>query len=134
MGRGKGRLGRTGGYSPTKAEARGMERGGSGVGAAWRFRAREIIGGGRLEVGGGPDGWAPPVSHQGEKGGREGIGWLAGLGPESGTRAQGGVGPKGRMERKGKGIPFYFSNNFSNSFPNEFLNPISFLRIHSSHK
>ena len=64
MGRG-GRKARAhgGGYSPTKAEARGMERGGSGVGAAWQFRAREIIGGGRLEVGGGPDGWAPPVSH-----------------------------------------------------------------------
>jgi hypothetical protein len=39
-----------------------------------------------------------------------------------------------RGEEERKAFHFYFPTKFSNSFPNEFLNPTSFLQIHSSHK
>jgi hypothetical protein len=46
------------------------------------------------------------------------------------------LGQNGREKGRGgeKSFSFLFSNQIFNSFPNEFLNPTSFLQIHSSHK
>ena len=97
-------------------EARGKE-GIVGAGAlAWVVsnRERETRGRGRLEEGGGPDGWAPPVSRQRERGGREGSQLGQAQEGGRGMRCFGPKWPKRGKERKVS--PFYFPNKFSKLF------------------
>jgi len=97
-------------------EARGKE-GIVGTGAlAWVVsnRERETRGRGRLEEGGGPDGWAPPVSRQRERGGREGSQLGQAQEGGRGMRCFGPKWPKRGKERKVS--PFYFPNKFFKPF------------------
>ena len=65
------------GLSNLKTEARGRGERGSEGSAPTVLAERGRIGGGRLEEEEGPDGWAPPVSRQRERGkGERPADWL----------------------------------------------------------
>ena len=102
-----------------RARSRGEDRGRGGAASA--VSGREEI---EATVGEGdePDGWAPPVSRQRERGSRLGRGVLG----QNGRKKEGG--------EKGFFLFIFQTIFFSNSFPNEFLNSNSFHQNHSSHK
>ena len=112
----RGRLGRADSHHLKPRCGEGGERGRGESGFdGFSNRARERVGGGRVEVGGGPDGWTPPVSRQGERGGREGIGWARPKKEKGGALVLGQNGrEKGREERKA--FPFYFPNKIFKLF------------------
>ena len=107
------------GLPPLEAETRGggAENVGAGESGFGGFQTGERLGTERLEEGGGPNGWAPPVSCQGEKGGREGS--------RLGQAQEGGVGRAGLLGHKAekkegeerKTFSFYFPNKISKLFP-----------------
>ena len=101
-----------------------------------RFQQGEREGAGRRLGEEGPDRWAPPVSCQRGRGGREGE--SAGPSPRRGA-ARGGGGVSGPRPKggRGEGIPFLFFNIFSKciSFSsNIFLHKIFWFLKQSSHK
>ena len=70
----------------------------------------------RLEVGGGPDGWAPPVSHQGEKRGKGGDRLAGGRRPREWDARAGGVWAERPNGEKGERNSFLFFKQFFNAF------------------
>ena len=99
--------------SNLKTEARGGESWARGL-RPGRFQPRERDSGARrLEEGGGSDGWAPPISRQRERGGREGS--RLGQAQEGGRGAR-GFGPNGRKGGKGEREKFFLFFYFPPKF------------------
>jgi len=99
-----------------RARSRGEDRGRGGAASA--VSGREEI---EATVGEGdePDGWAPPVSRQRERGGREGE--PAGPGPRRGRGVWAKMAEKKEGGEKGFFLFIFQTIFFSNSFPNEFF-------------
>jgi hypothetical protein len=82
--------------------------------SAWEVPTERERGsrGWRLEVGGGPDGWAPPVSHQQERGRRLGQAQEG----EGGARGFWAKMAERRGEEERKAFHFYFPNKIFKLF------------------